>query len=668
MRKRQLFWLICCLCFVFGAVLAAEAATYPINYTLTAAGKVSINVYDANGKIVRELLHAVPRASGANQEIWDGLDRTGAALPAGSYSWKMLCTPGLAAEFVMNLGGNYTQTGTFGTSDPPGNHGGVGAIVVDATGVYMGAGCAENVSCGAKVALDGTLLWKLPSPTAYQGYIAMASANGVLFALTSDTRLQKFSPSTGSLIASYTSPAGAKKIDAYGTNLAVVTGSAVTWIDQTNGTTLDTAPITSPNDLAIAADGTVYLISGTSVVTVTRANHTPVTVISGLTSPTCIDIDHSTGDILLFEAGTSQRVKRYSATGTLITTYGTAGGRVDGLYQSTNFFNITDLISDGAGGFYIAEPANAPRRVTHFNSGGAVMKEWYGGQIWAPFITVEPDDPTVVWMASHWGYWMRLTLNYTTKTWEVHSTYNFANLGNGIIRQGCNDDTWVARVHNGTTYLCRIRYGTPFVVKVDETNWRLLPVAVAESIRSDTPSNIKTWAGSNGAYSWVDQNGDGSPQQAECTFFQYGLPDSLTSSVDSNMNYILMQNGNRRIATYPVTSWNAVGAPVYGNLPSGQQVGAYPARFTINGSAWPAFCYHDVTNNEYYGAVNADPKAWGFARDAFMIKWNSAGSEVWEAGEGCGNNYGSPRGKVGAFRSFPGGTHGCVIAMDYNGG
>ena len=75
------------------AVTAAEV----VPYTLEQPGRVSAAVYDADGRLVRELLHAAAQDAGKHSLVWDGLDRDGNSLPAGDSTWRLLQTPGLKA-------------------------------------------------------------------------------------------------------------------------------------------------------------------------------------------------------------------------------------------------------------------------------------------------------------------------------------------------------------------------------------------------------------------------------------------------------------------------------------------------------------------------------------------------------------------------------------------
>src|SRR5262245_39725030 len=79
----------------------SDASSTVIPFVLERPGNVSAAVYDSSGRLVRELLHAVPKVAGKHAMFWDGLDRDGNTLPAGNYTWKLLQTPGLKATYLM---------------------------------------------------------------------------------------------------------------------------------------------------------------------------------------------------------------------------------------------------------------------------------------------------------------------------------------------------------------------------------------------------------------------------------------------------------------------------------------------------------------------------------------------------------------------------------------
>ena len=51
----------------------------------------------------------MPRSGGKHVEAWDQLDNLGQPGPTGRYTWKLLCTEGLKATYLMNVGSNYPE-------------------------------------------------------------------------------------------------------------------------------------------------------------------------------------------------------------------------------------------------------------------------------------------------------------------------------------------------------------------------------------------------------------------------------------------------------------------------------------------------------------------------------------------------------------------------------
>lgn len=81
-------------------------ANVTISFPVPRDGRVSLAVYDTENRMVRTLLTGKPLAIGKHAITWDGLDRYGHALPAGDYTWKLLATDGLRAEFITQVGQN----------------------------------------------------------------------------------------------------------------------------------------------------------------------------------------------------------------------------------------------------------------------------------------------------------------------------------------------------------------------------------------------------------------------------------------------------------------------------------------------------------------------------------------------------------------------------------
>lgn len=101
-------------CHLFLFALCGHATAAPLDagaelpYELARPMRVSINVYDASGEIVRSLLCGAPRQKGTQREFWDGRDQAGNPVPAGEYSWKLFAMPGrLKTEYLLTAASNY---------------------------------------------------------------------------------------------------------------------------------------------------------------------------------------------------------------------------------------------------------------------------------------------------------------------------------------------------------------------------------------------------------------------------------------------------------------------------------------------------------------------------------------------------------------------------------
>ena len=92
-------------------------------------------VYDAKGKLLREILRAEPQSAGSHQVIWDGLDQQGRPVARGAYQWKLLRTGGLTTHYRMMLGTN----GVPDHAAWPGDHAGPSAVLAHGDDVYIGA-------------------------------------------------------------------------------------------------------------------------------------------------------------------------------------------------------------------------------------------------------------------------------------------------------------------------------------------------------------------------------------------------------------------------------------------------------------------------------------------------------------------------------------------------
>jgi len=354
----------------------AAGAEETLTFRVAREGRVSLAVYNASNQLVRTLLTGAPRRAGEHSEAWDGLDRYGHPLPAGTYEWRMLATTGLRAEFITQVGQNV---------DPPweratGNHTAPNAAAVDATGLYRLGAENEGAHWGVKTDLDGKHLWTndrwWADPWA-QNTLAVTLVGERLFELMPNGHVYGYDATTGRCFTRgdfdpkpwnlrwgrFEPPKGVgdderrrlcaaespRDLAGDAKNGLLVAAfpqhNAIAWFDAQDGRLAATATnVLDLAGIAVAADGTVFAISGGAVVTLTREDRMPRPRIAAdrLREPRCLCVSPASGD--LFIAG--RQVQRFASAGNLLATFGRPEGRGDGVYVPTDFRGITDIEPD----------------------------------------------------------------------------------------------------------------------------------------------------------------------------------------------------------------------------------------------------------------------------------------------------------------------------------
>ena len=156
-----------------------------ITFTMPEDGYISLNIRNADGQVVRQLLNCERYTKGEHTVMWDGLTtpiwRTpGKAVPPGPYTWSAIYHTGIGLRL---RGWAY-----HGSTDPwdniPANTWGADhalpvACVNDGQRVYLGwAGCEAGkalVACD----LDGNLQWSVGR--GFDGVTALAIDQGIVY-------------------------------------------------------------------------------------------------------------------------------------------------------------------------------------------------------------------------------------------------------------------------------------------------------------------------------------------------------------------------------------------------------------------------------------------------------------------------------------------------------
>lgn len=690
-----------------GAVVAglssSAAAEFVIPFELERPAQVSVAVYHADGqRMIRTLLTGESLKAGQHSVVWDGLDRNGRPMPIGNYVWKVLGTPGFRAEYVTSLGVN---PGSARYDRWVGNHGGAASVAVDPSGMYVAAQVTETAPVLLKQSLDGARRhWTRSRGDVtlgrYQGGASLAcDGSGRLFMLQQNGYLQVIDAREGTLLATWdVLPKDLKRkedggptwfiyqhghrvagadMDARGETIVVSYRDhhRVRWLNPKDGATVAEIKIPGPTGVAVGVNGEVFVISGDCVSRVFPDDKRLPVIEDGLTAPRRLAIDPKTGEFLVAERSPGSQIKRFSADGKLLDTYGRRGGRLQGAYRGEDFRGITDIAPDGQGGFVVAELESAPRRIVHCNRDGEVLNEWFGGQPYYAWGEPDPRNPSHVWFNS--GHWLVLAeIDYTSGDWQVVETWHLDQLADGLVesRPGHHGRWWVV-YHEDQRYL--VSQGAPQVLAHKLGSLRSVSVIGSRNVKRAVELSGKGTHASS--FRWLDRNGDGRPQANEFTFSE-GSEIPNANWVAADLGVLQAGSGEREEQTEFVVLetrpyWEN-GLPVY---PIGDEQGVkrrvvgtiVEARIGTRGSG----AYRDGAGN-YYGNFSDGrerhgsgwPTDWGGV--SRLVKWNADGSRHWSVGRhaihgGLGNEPGStPPGQFHVPANVIGEVNDTVVLAD----
>lgn len=667
---------------------------FPINYTLKKAAQISLVIFDQKGNVARELLHGAKRDAGAQTENWDGQDDAGKPVAAGSYTWKLLSTQGIVAQYQMSLGTNPPTP----TDNWPGNHAAVAAIAVDNSGVYLAGGESEGPPLLVKTDANGKRLWTAPirwsepwmggwSLSADAGKLYLRQQNGKVQVYATDKAPEK-PLQTLDLLYAKTDSVDPDTGQREGMDLCVRGGvmivsyrdhNAVRWVNPADGATVKELAVPAPEGVTLGADGkAAYVCSGDSILKYTAPDAAPQTLAMGA-APYRVDVDPQSGDLLVAFRGNVQQVRRYDSSGKLLGSYGTSGGRArNGVYKADGFANINDIAVAPDGSWWIAEPAAVPFRAGHFSATGALQKEFYGGFPYAAFAAPDPANPSQVWM-SDFGTreLMQTNVDYAAKTWEVGAVYSYDNPL--LPRIHFDNQMWQVRHRGGKTYLCFRKW--PIVFRVEGAI--LKPCAIIGPATDNQgnwflPAEFQTTANPKPRmFAWSDLNDDGIAQPNEVTYEERRIESfsqsGATAFVGDDFSYTGVYSTGYESLTGPgflaPNRWTAGGAPVYSWADLKYPTGGFPAKMKHGvGGFW-----RDSAGN-YYGAYDLELNALkgaafglGFwsprAGGNKIVKWSSDGKLQWMVGSHAPGGNTEP-GQMRYLFGIAGSAHDCVFVLD----
>lgn len=595
---------------------AASREGARIAFTLPRKAKVSVNILDEKGGVIRELAGGELREAGEVEYFWDGRDALGFPCETGkTYRWGAYAHDGI----------DVTYFGTVGTSgEPPyetpdgkgcwgADHGPAIAAAADETGRYFVWHGAEAGKAIVKTDFDGHTVWRsTPFVAGCYGYFTAATAkDGILYLVT------KMSAGTGKASQEYglvrvdvktgdfmlypdnkgianlgmategaALPPNSAIRDEFAFNcagLAVIgdevfagdyVGGCIRVADAKTGKVLRQIPCTGVRGLTATEDGELlaacWPAAVVSIDPKTGAAKTLLSADDGLEMPYGIAADKD-GAIYVTDLGDSQQVKKYKKNWfgkwRLDWTFGKKGGRK--LLGKIDFEGLSfpfGLVADCKGGLTITEAAT-PKIIRVIDAKTREERHrWFGYTAYSASNVPDCDDPLVNYYSlSGPDTFARARIPAQGGAGYPDACWDFVKEGFGATGCGFNTMTMpqIFRAKNGSKYFVTDSptdyrdIGRPMIVcRIDGDT-----VIPAAAVLGDEKKRKTFWL-------WSDENGDGLIQENELSKKVdhvegrefYAGDGNGVMYVDDNFTLFLATQDNF-IVGVPFKEFTACGAP-----------------------------------------------------------------------------------------------------------
>ena len=426
-----------------------------IVFDLPKRAKVSVNVFDEKGGVVRELIGGAWRDAGRVEVCWDGRDALGFPCETGrDYRWGVYAHDGLDVvyEGTVGVSGEPPYETPDGIGGWGADHGPPIACATDDTGRYFVWHMTEQGRGIVKTDFDGKVVWRT-TPFVRGGwneYTAACAANGALWLIHQPTNgkkrpaLVKIDTMTGRnelfpngkpfVEIEAISPerpafnAGLAAREKYVFNCAGIAaigdtiyvsdlnGNRIVALNAKTGAQKGEISCDAPRGLAAAPDGSLWAVSSNRLarfdcsqisnvhksslntnsnldLSFVNNNAQLSFVNNSLVSPYALAIG-SDGTLYVSDLGESQQIKMFSGDGKMLRAYGKRGGRAFlGKIDYNAFLFPFGLAVDKTGALLVAE-ASAPKIITVLDAAtGAVRRRCFGDTAYSPSNVPDCDDP-----------------------------------------------------------------------------------------------------------------------------------------------------------------------------------------------------------------------------------------------------------------------------------
>jgi len=323
-------------------------------------------------------------------------------------------------------------------------------------------------------------------------------------------------------------------------------------------TLLRQIPVKQPGNLTFDAAGTLYAISGNTIVTVPLDGEgQPKEVVSAekLEQPGDLAVD---GNGLLYVTDCGPKIIKVfdSKDGTLVRTIGHAGGLRVGKWDPLRFDLPTGITLDDRGKLWVADCTYQPKRVARLTRDGQVEQEYLGPTEYGGGGRMDAGNHAVV---NYNG--MKFVIDWKDYSWKLE----------GILFKPGASESLTAATPDRAIYVQGRRYlvnsgrmgGAQVVAICTEKDDFAVPLAAMGALKEwgdiDARPALRKAFGklqrSEYRFLWSDTNGDGQPQPEEVQLSATAPAGEVTVGED-----LTIYCGNAR---FRPTGFTTAGGPLY---------------------------------------------------------------------------------------------------------
>lgn len=622
-------------------------------------GYVSLNVKNADGRVVRQLLNANFLTRGRHEVLWDGLTnlshlRPGEVVEPGNYTWEAIYHTGIGLRLV----GWADNAGKAPFDAPGGNwggdHGNPAAVTSDGQTMYLGWNGSEAGQALVCTDLEGKVKWR-HKRGGFGGASHLAVAGGVVYVNDNqqnesvlyrlDAKKGEYSNWKGKNSAVLAIEPKLAGLDAANGKLYLSQSEGVRVLDAATGEEVAKFKVEQPGDLEVGKDGNVYLLSGSSSVLRLGTDGQVQPVVTGLQNARGLAIGPD-GAIYVGVGDPENQVKVFAADGKPLRAIGKAGGRpLLGLWEKNGLRFANALRLDAKGVLWVAEKDDSPKRISCWQSAdGAFVREFFGATPYgATGGAISPDDPLV--MVGSGCEWR---LDETTGKAACIGVFHRDGMANTRFGRGPGGRLYVAVATewiHGSSPVFVYERSTPGAYKLrtridavtadKDRNGKTIKNMTDKGIPTGTVVGLKVWS---------DANDDQQVQPAEQQQYALELGGWITGWYMAMAPDLTFYGSLYQLA---VTGWTPCGAPLY----DAGKARKLPAPADLNGRGGmgaPRGCGSAdgklMLFNSHYGAAHSDLPCYDIASGKLL--WSYPSNYV-----GVHGGHHAPPAQVGMIRA-----------------